>query len=120
MSTLFTSDECQQVYQAVRAWLVTQAPPQTANLEQWADERILDTRPDWDPNTPAGLQSIQCKRQAILEAAHQGHEEQPTSPGSVKSHRSLMSCLAKSMTSYAMLIVSVLHLILKPRELVYD
>jgi hypothetical protein len=33
MSTLFTSDEHRQVYQTARAWLVTQAPPQTANLE---------------------------------------------------------------------------------------
>jgi hypothetical protein len=57
MSTFFTSDEHWQVYQAARAWLVTQAPPQTANPEQWADERIPDTRPDWDPNTPDGLQS---------------------------------------------------------------
>jgi hypothetical protein len=71
MSTLFTSDECRQVYQAARAWLVTQAPPQTAKPELWADERILDTRPDWDPNTPTGLQSIQHMRQAILEGAHQ-------------------------------------------------
>jgi hypothetical protein len=54
------------------AWLVTQAPPQTANQEQWANERIPDTRPDWDPNTPAGLQSIQHMRQAILEGAHHG------------------------------------------------
>jgi hypothetical protein len=58
-----------RVYQA--AWLVTQAPLQTANLEQWADSRILDTSQDWDPNTPAGLQSIQHMRQAILEGAHQ-------------------------------------------------
>jgi hypothetical protein len=59
MSTFFTSDECWQIYQAARAWLVTQAPPQTANLERWTDERIPNTRPDWDPNAPAGLQSIQ-------------------------------------------------------------
>jgi hypothetical protein len=75
MSTLFTSDEHQRVYQAARARLVTQAPPQTANPEQWTDERIPDTRPDWDPNTPARLQSIQCKRQAILEEACQGVQE---------------------------------------------
>jgi hypothetical protein len=72
ISTLFTSDECWRVYQAARAWLVTQTLPQTANLEQWGDERIPDTRPDWDPNTPAGLQSIQRMRQAILERASQG------------------------------------------------
>jgi hypothetical protein len=72
MSTPFTSDERQQVYQAAKAWLVTHAPPQTANPEQWEDERILDTRPDWDPNTPARLQSIQRMRQAILEGACQG------------------------------------------------
>jgi hypothetical protein len=33
MSTLFTSDECRQIHQAARAWLVTQDPPQTANPE---------------------------------------------------------------------------------------
>jgi hypothetical protein len=75
MFTLFISDECQQVYQAARAWLVTQAPLQTANPEQQADERMPDTRLDWDPNTPAGLQSIQCMRQAILEGGCQGHKE---------------------------------------------
>jgi hypothetical protein len=57
MSTFFTSDEHQQVYEAARAWRVTQAPLQTANPERRADERIPDTRPDWDPNTPDGLQS---------------------------------------------------------------
>jgi hypothetical protein len=57
MSTLFTSDEHQRVYQAARAWLVTQAPPQTANPERWADERIPDTRPDWDPNSSAAYPS---------------------------------------------------------------
>jgi hypothetical protein len=31
MSTFFTSDERRQVYQAARAWLITQALPQTAN-----------------------------------------------------------------------------------------
>jgi hypothetical protein len=102
MSTLFTSDECRQVYQAARARLVTQAPPQTANTERRADERILDTRPGWDINTPAGLQSIQSMRQA------RGHKEQSTLPGSVKSHRSLMSCLANSMTGYVMLIIGIL------------
>jgi hypothetical protein len=51
MSTLFTSDECWRVYQAARAWLVTQAPPQAANPEQWADESIPDTR-------PAGIQIL--------------------------------------------------------------
>jgi hypothetical protein len=57
MSTLFTSDEHQRVYQAARAWLVTQAPPQTANPERWADERIPDTIPDWDPNSSAAYPS---------------------------------------------------------------
>jgi hypothetical protein len=55
MSTLFPSDEHRQVYQAARAWKVTQAPQQTANPERWADERIPDTRLDWGPNTPTGL-----------------------------------------------------------------
>jgi hypothetical protein len=114
MSALFTSDECRRAYQAARAGPVTQAPPQTANPERWADERIPDTRADWDPNTPTGLQPIQCMRQAILEGACRGHEEKETSPGSVKSHRSVMSCLANSMTSYAMLIIGTLHLTLKP------
>jgi hypothetical protein len=40
-----------------------QTPPQTSNLERWADERIPDTRPDWDQNTTVGLQSIQHMRQ---------------------------------------------------------
>jgi hypothetical protein len=40
--------------------------------ERWADERILDTRPDWDPNTLAGLQCIHHTRQAILEGVCQG------------------------------------------------
>jgi hypothetical protein len=62
MSALFTSDECRRAYQAARAGPVTQAPPQTANPERWADERIPDTRADWDPNTPTGLQSIQRMR----------------------------------------------------------
>jgi hypothetical protein len=43
-----------------------------ANPERWEDERIPDTRPDWDPNTPDGLQSIQSMRQTILEGACQG------------------------------------------------
>jgi hypothetical protein len=58
MSTFFTSDEHRRVHEAARAWRVTQAPLQTANPERRADERIPDTRPDWDPNTPDGLQSI--------------------------------------------------------------
>jgi hypothetical protein len=44
----------------------------TTDYKSRADEKIPDTRPDWDSNTPNELQSIQHMRQAILEGDHQG------------------------------------------------
>ncbi|KAL0603121.1 Gag polyprotein [Plecturocebus cupreus] len=67
LMNLFNTKERRRILQATSNWLEEHVPADYQNPQEYVRVQLSGTDPQWDPNTPEGMQRLIQYREALLE-----------------------------------------------------